>query len=425
MNFKKQGIGILIVAMSLATAWAIRGQFGHEQGAAWAGAIGGLALVLVSKRKDWYDKMVLVALASAIGWGAGGMISYGMVVGYGHSDDFLNAFYGIGMLFVIGALFGLLGGGLVGLVLDSTKNNKVRWGALVSEMVAGGLISYFFLVEQIGFKMTPPRSEAWAIIFGAGLAMLWYMARENRNSAIRVAIFSAFGAGFGFAFGNFLQVLGNVYEVPFNMWNVMEYSIGFFGGSAMAYGVLSSTWPIDEAKPKSWTNRVALLVVVVFIPLIVYRESLSYDTLLKRLGELSNIVSVTSTSTIAAILILLTMALLLIWKLNKTSFDKSDIVLFLFVYLGVYIGMSYIVTGLFAGNFHINHHLYILNVIVLIIFIKGNKYGVSMESTNRIQAFKWLGYFLALVVLLMLLAYIATSVHGELPGRQNRFEINV
>jgi len=92
MNRKKQGIGILIVAMSLATAWAIRGQFGHEQGAAWAGAIGGLALVLVSKRKDWYNKMALVALASAIGWGAGGMISYGMVVGYGRADNFINAF---------------------------------------------------------------------------------------------------------------------------------------------------------------------------------------------------------------------------------------------------------------------------------------------------------------------------------------------
>jgi len=421
MNLKKQGIRILIVAMSLATAWAIRGQFGHEQGAAWAGAIGGLALVLVSKRKDWYDKMVLVALASAIGWGAGGMISYGMVVGYGHSDDFLNAFYGIGMLFVIGGLFGLLGGGLVGLVLDSTKDNKVRWGALVSEMVAGGLISYFFLIEQIGFKMTPPRSEAWAIILGAGLAMLWYMARENRNSSIRVAIYSALGAGFGFAFGNFLQVLGNVYEVPFNMWNVMEYSIGFFSGSAMAYGVFSSTWPIDEEKPKTWTNRVALFVVAVFIPLIVYRESLSYQTLLKRLGEISNLASVTSTSTIVAALVLLTMAIILMWKLKKSSFEKNDIVLFLFIYLGVYIVMSYIVTGLFAGSFHINHHLYILNAIVLFMLIKANKYEVNVETTNEIHAYKWLRYLVLLVLIIALLAFIATSVHGELPGKRNRF----
>jgi hypothetical protein len=45
---KKQLITILIVGMAFGTAWAIRGQFGHEQGAAWAGGIGGLALILVS-----------------------------------------------------------------------------------------------------------------------------------------------------------------------------------------------------------------------------------------------------------------------------------------------------------------------------------------------------------------------------------------
>ena len=126
MKINKQWISILIVGMALATAWAIRGQFGHEQGAAWAGAVGGLALVMVSKRKDWYNKMILVALASAIGWGVGGMISYGRVVGYGRSDSFINVFYGLGMLFVIGALFGLIGGGLVGLTLESTKEKKVK-----------------------------------------------------------------------------------------------------------------------------------------------------------------------------------------------------------------------------------------------------------------------------------------------------------
>ena len=119
------------------------------------------------------------------------------------------------MLFVIGALFGLLGGGLAGLVLESTEKNKVKWGQLVAEMASGGLISYFLLIEQIGFRMTPPRSEAWAVILGAGLAMLWYMARDNRNSSIRVAIFAAFGGGFGFSFGNFLHLLGNIMEIPY------------------------------------------------------------------------------------------------------------------------------------------------------------------------------------------------------------------
>ena len=424
MKNKEQWISILIVAMSLATAWAIRGQFGHEQGAAWAGAIGGLALIMVSKRKDWYNKMVLVAMASAIGWGAGGMISYGVVVGYGFADNFINAFYGLTMLFVIGALFGLLGGGLVGLVLDSTKKNKVKWGSLVAEMVAGGLLGYFFLVEEIGFKMTPPRSEAWAIIFGAGLAMLWYMAREKRNSAIRVAIFSALGGGFGFAFGNFLQVIGNVMEIQFNMWNVMEYSIGFFGGSGMAYGVFSSKWPMEEITQKKWVNRAALFIVIVLIPVIVYRESLAYEYFLKRLGDVSSLEYVASISTTVVAIVLILMSGLLFWKLKDGNYKKKDVILFFFIYLAVYIFISYAVTGLFAGNMALNHHLYILNIILIFILVRMKKPALFAVVSDQINAKKWFIIFLIMIIFIALLTVVSINTHGELGGSHNRFPIN-
>ena len=49
-----------------------------------------------------------IVFASAIGWGMGGMISYGLVVGYGRGKDFFNVYYGLIMLFVIGALYGFL-----------------------------------------------------------------------------------------------------------------------------------------------------------------------------------------------------------------------------------------------------------------------------------------------------------------------------
>ncbi len=424
MKNKEQLFSILIVAMSLATAWAIRGQFGHEQGAAWAGAIGGLALIMVSKRQDWYNKMVLVALASAIGWGAGGMISYGVVVGYGRADNFINAFYGLSMLFVIGALFGLLGGGLVGLVLDSTQKNRVKWGSLMAQMVTGGLLGYYFLVEQIGFKMTPPRSEAWAIILGAGLAMLWYMAREKRNSAIRVAIFTALGGGFGFAFGNFLQVIGNVMEIQFNMWNVMEYSIGFFGGSAMAYAVFSSKWPLEEVKPEKWVNRAALFLLVVFIPLIVYRESLAYEHFIKRLGELINLESVATFSASLVGIVLLCMSVFLFWKMKEGKYVKKDVVLFFFIYLSVYIFISYAITGLFAGKTELNHHLYILNIILIFILLKQNKPAIFEILTDHVNAKKWLTYLIMILVFIAILAVIAINTHGELGGSHNRFPIN-
>ncbi len=424
MDIKKQGIGVLIVAMSLATAWAIRGQFGHEQGAAWAGAIGALALILVSNRKDWYSKMPIIALASAIGWGAGGMISYGMVVGYGRADNFINAFYGLSMLFVIGALFGLLGGGLVGLALDSTKKNRVNWGALVSEMVAGGLLTYFFLIEQIGFRMTPPRSEAWALILGAGLAMLLHMARTKRNSAIRVAIFSALGGGFGFGFGNFLQVAGNVAEIPFNMWNVMEYSIGFFGGLGMAYGVFSSSWPIDEAiKPKTWATRSALFALLVFIPLIVYRESLTYGSFLERLGEVPNLEPIALASTTFIAIVLFLVAVLLFYKLWDNIYTKKDVALFLFVYLGLYTLSSYVVIGLFAGKTALNHQLYVLNIVLLFILSRRTKVDWPEEVTDQITARKWLVYVLVILAFMAFLSLIAIGIHDELPGSHDRFGI--
>ena len=425
MEFKKNGICLLIVAMSLATAWAIRGQFGHEQGAAWAGAVGGLALILVSNRKDWYNKMIFVALASAIGWGAGGMISYGVVVGYGRADNFINAFYGLSMLFVIGGLFGLLGGGLVGLVLDSTQKNKVKWGALLSEMVAGGVISYYFLVEQIGVKMTPPRSESWAIILGAGLAMLWYMAREKRYSAIRVALFTALGGGFGFAFGNFLQVIGNIIEVAFNMWNVMEYSIGFFGGLGLTYGVCSSKWSLEEdVKPKKWANRAALFILVILIPLIVYRESLSFEHFMKRLGDISNLEFTAAMSTSIVVIVLLLMSIILFWKLKDGGFAKKDVSLFLFSYLGVYIFVSYAVKGLFAGNLEFNHHLYIVNIILIFILIKKQKHLVFIPVTNPINSKKWLLYLLLTILCIALLSFIAINTHGAIGRSHNRFPLN-
>lgn len=55
---KNQALHILMVGMTLGTAWAVRGHFGHEQGAAWAGGIATLGLILVSRRKDWYSKML-------------------------------------------------------------------------------------------------------------------------------------------------------------------------------------------------------------------------------------------------------------------------------------------------------------------------------------------------------------------------------
>lgn len=127
MKNKQLYFAMLMAGMSLGTAWAIRGQFGHEHGAAWAGAIGSLSILVLAKRADWYAKAFAATLAGAIGWGLGGLASYGIVVGYGRGIEFVNVYYGLLMLFVIGGLYGFVGGGLFGLVLADSAVKPVKW----------------------------------------------------------------------------------------------------------------------------------------------------------------------------------------------------------------------------------------------------------------------------------------------------------
>ena len=275
MNKKNKQIfiSVLMVAMALGTAWAVRGKFGHEQGAAWAGAIGAISVVLVAKRVDWYNKVFKIALAAAVGWGLSGMVSYGVVVGYGRGSDFINVYYGLMMLFVIGVLYGFLGGGLFGLALAESKEFKVSWASLIAEMVAFALLAYGLLINQLEWLMTPPRSELWAACLGASVALAWYILRHKQANVLKVAVWSALGGGIGFSFGNFLQVIGAGSALPFNFWNIMEYSIGFFGGLGMAYGTLTSSWPLADLRYHKHSNLAPMLFLTVFIPFVIWDQS--------------------------------------------------------------------------------------------------------------------------------------------------------
>jgi hypothetical protein len=421
---KKHWIGILIVGLTMGTAWAIRGQFGHEPGAAWAGGIGALALILVSGRTDWYNKAILITLSSALGWGAGGIISYGIVVGYGRSTDFLNAAYGLEMLFVIGGLFGLLGGGLLGLTLESSDEKKVKWASLLTEMIAGGILVHSFLIDQLDFLMTPPRSEAWAICLGAGLAMLWYMARNRYDSSLRLALFSTLGAGFGFAFGNFLQIVGNVLEINFNMWNVMEYSIGFFGGVSMAYGVFNSKWPVVSSVPKPWENKIAAALLFIFVPFLVFQGSAFYDILFKNMENAQTLTKVTYVGSNIALATLIFQVIFSWYNLMKNEFVLGrQVVLRLFLcYLSVYIIFSYIVTGAFSGIFMSNHLLYVVNFIVILFFMYKYLSPIPIgHQYSDLRTVNWPLYFASIVSVILFLAFISIHLHGELKGVQSRF----
>ena len=208
------------------------------------------------------------------------------------------------------------------------------------------------------------------------------------------------------------------------MWNVMEYSIGFFGGIGMAYGVYSSKWAIDDEKPRKWANRVALFSVIIFMPLIVYRESLTFGHFFGRLGDINNLEFVTTLSTSVVAIVLVLMSLFLIWKLKGGNYLKKDISLFFFIYLAVYIFVSYAITGLFAGNMAVNHHLYVLNIVLIFILVRKDKPAMFENTSVEIHTKKWFTFLIAILICIAILSFIAINTHGELSGSHNRFPVN-
>jgi hypothetical protein len=416
---------MLLVGIAFGTAWAIRGQFGHEPGAAMAGIIGGAALLLVAKREDWYKKMLPVIASAAIGWGTTGMISYGMVTGYCRAGDLLNSTYGFLSLFVIGGLFGLIGGGLVGLSLNSSSTNRVKWASLVAEMAAGGLIGYYFLIEQAELLMTPPRSEAWAVCFGAGAAMVWHMVRNGYSPALRVAFYAMLGAGFGFSFGNFLQIAGHIMEIPFNMWNVMEYNIGFWGGSGMAYGIFTSKWPSDNEVPKRYENILSLCLILLVIPLLVWKDAFTAASNLIKSSFIENDASKVQFLAWLTLFILILMNLVIRLKLKgKLSYGRKEVMTLFVTVFSTYILWSYLVTGLFMGNFRSEQPLYVINLLVFMLLIKKLESPFAVSPDHVIPSKdRWTIYFASVIGIIILLSLILHVVHGGFPNANLRFPL--
>jgi hypothetical protein len=413
---KQTMFSALVVAMAFGTAWAVRGKFGHEQGAAWAGAIGAFSVVLVGKRTDWYKNIFKIGLAGAVGWGLSGMISYGQLVGYGRAADFLNAYYGLLMLFVIGVLYGIIGGGLFGLALADSKTFKVKWASVITQMIAFALLTYGLLVNQLEWLMTPPRSELWAACLGASIALLWYIIRNKQDGVLRVAIWSALGAGFGFAFGNFLQVLGATSALKINFWNVMEYSIGFFGGLGMAYGTLTSSWP-EQAIPENRTaNLVPILLIAVFIPFVLWDQSFvteKLDFIIKEGGT-------SETVFIFQILAALSIALYVIMMLSRyfrSSYTFSDVRSIFLISLGVYTFLSFLLTGIYVHP--IEQYLYLVNIAVILFLVP----SIS-DNFELVDEPPWRSLVACVlsIVLIGVFALIAINSHGVIPGAGVRFK---
>jgi len=416
---------ILFVSLVLGLSWAVRGHFGHEYGAAWAGSLGVMAAILVAGRRDWFRRVPVAGALGGIGWGVGGIMSYGIIVGYGRGTDFANVWYGLAMLVIVGGLYGFIGGGFLGLCLESNQECPVRWPSLIAEMVAGGILGYGILIGQFGWLMTPPRSELWAACLGAAVMLGWYLFREGFPRSLRLALFTAAGAGLGFALGNCLQTLGTASGLAFNWWNVMEFTLGACGGVGISIGLYTQSWPAaPESTPSS--RGLALILLLGLLPVINLVKSFGISSLADQarrlgVGDPEAVALGQQSFGVGLIVLLLTLAILVA---TRWSAGKKVAPLVFWSSLIGFLLLGHIRKAVFWIGFsgQVEQAIYwVLLALAVAASLRGRALPLPESGKAGLTSRELWAVVLLVFVVPLLLAAISIQFHSGLPGAHQRF----
>lgn len=150
----------LACGLALSIGWGIRGNFGHEYGAAFAGCLACFVGALLSGREDWRRRVFHFAFFGMIGWGFGGSISYMQVISYTHSSHAPSQFYGYVGLFWIGFLWAGLG--VAGVAMAAAAERK-----FLDDLIVPILFVFAAWFLQTPIEMWIEKSLATAAAAGA------------------------------------------------------------------------------------------------------------------------------------------------------------------------------------------------------------------------------------------------------------------
>ena len=293
---------VLLTALSLSIGWGIRGNFGHESGAMIPGALAACAVALLSGREDWRRRVAYFGFFGAPGWSFGGSISYMQVIAYTHSGHSASVAYGFACLFIIGFLWGAMGGAGTALpavldrerltqffppltavflawwlqlwveVLLNTHSSAFRhedplywfdtdWLAALTAIVAvlllglirrrfdcatglilymavGWWVGFLVLVNLLGWRMTPPRGDNWAGCVGMVAGMFLFLLRHGHKGVALAALVSGLIGGFGFATATFLKLMEVTTGWETNWHSILEQTYGLINGVGIGIAML-------------------------------------------------------------------------------------------------------------------------------------------------------------------------------------------
>lgn len=328
---------ILLCGLSVSIGWGIRGQFGHEYGAALAGALAGMVVALLSGRQDWHCRVHYFAFFGAIGFAFGGGMSYMKNVAYVHSTDSVTVLYGFGTLFLLGFIWAAPAG--TGLALAAYLNRdeltkifvpvsvvfifwylqeatrfwyqsaaeswagfiagegmsailavlavsvvilvrRAYWGpgsSLILHMAVGWCAGYLILVRVLHLSLNPPRAETWAGYLGMVGGILAFCWNYRLGGIGFATVGIGFLGGIGFALGAGVKLAAMATGFDTNWHSVMEQTQGFSLGIAIAVGMglLIPRAPqlSNEPRIRPWTEVYSVTFVLVVLTYLNFRRS--------------------------------------------------------------------------------------------------------------------------------------------------------
>ena len=234
---------VLVPAVVMSLGWGLRGYIGGgPYGAMIPGAL--VSLMLCRFLKLRAEAAAMVVAFGTIGIGCGGNMTYGQTLGLIRLDD--SFWWGLAGTTTKGAVWGLLGGALMGLGLAA---RSMSWRhlllALVVVLIGMALGIELVNVPRVVYFSDPinkPRDESWAGILLAAALLLVYVRCVNAGAFRPMAILACYGAiggGLGFGIGSlFLALQPQMSDawrwLPF--WKFMEFTFGFVLGGSLGLG---------------------------------------------------------------------------------------------------------------------------------------------------------------------------------------------
>lgn len=314
LNLRPGLLEMALVGLSLSIGWGIRGNYGHEYGAMIPGALAAMSVVLLSGRSDWQRRIPFFALFGAVGWSFGGSMSYGQVIAYTHSGHSPTVLYGFACLYVIGFLWGALGGagtalpavlsrarvteyfapmGAVFLAwllediivatwfnVEPTRRHEspLYWydtdwlaallaivavlalglvrrrfdsaSSLVLHLAIGWWIGFLVLVNLLGLRMTPPRGDNWAGCVGMVVSLWFYCWKHGMAHVAHASLLSGLVGGLGFATAQLLKLVGITTALQTNWHSLLEQTYGFVNGVGIALAMFFLARRTPEVEEK-------------------------------------------------------------------------------------------------------------------------------------------------------------------------------